>query len=129
MHVLWSLPKAVPALLRHLTAYVELAAWDLAQARRRLAARLIAFLIVAACLFFAVLMGCIAVLALTWDGPHRVSAIAWMGGGFLALAVIALIYRSSLARASEPFLGSVREEWRKDAVIFEKILADDEEAG
>ena len=34
MRVLWSLPKAAPALLRHLGAYVELAALDLERAKR-----------------------------------------------------------------------------------------------
>ena len=81
MRVLWSLPKAAPALLRHLAAYFELAALDFQKRsvksrqpprRRRGRDRL----------FFAVLMGCAAVIAVTWDTPNRLPAIAWMGGGF-----------------------------------------------
>jgi uncharacterized membrane protein YqjE len=126
MRVLWSLPKAAPALLRHFAAYLELAGWDLAQTQRELAASLVAFVVVAVCAFFAVLMGCIAVLALTWDGPHRLSAILWMAAGFAFIACIALLYYSSLARTRSPFLASVRQEWRQDSVILEKILADEE---
>ena len=38
MRVLWLLPKAAPALLRHIGAYVELVAFDLEQSRRDFAA-------------------------------------------------------------------------------------------
>jgi uncharacterized membrane protein YqjE len=126
MRVLWSLPKAAPALLRHIAAYVELAGWDLAQTQRQVVASVVAFMVVAVCLFFAVLMGCIAVLAVTWDGPHRLAAIGWMAAGFVLVGFIAILYRSSLTRVSPKFLGSVREEWRHDSVILEKILSDEE---
>ncbi len=125
MRLLWLLPKAAPALLRHLAAYVELAGYDLAGLRRAAAATVVTFVVVTVCVFFAVLMGCVAVLALTWDTPHRLAAIAWMGGGFLAIAVIAMIYRSNLMRGQAPFLGSVREAWQEDKVILERILSDD----
>ena len=114
MRVLWSLPKAAPALLRHLGAYVELAALDLAS------------LIILVCSLFALLMGCAAVIAVTWDTPHRLAAIAWMGGGFVALALIAMVYRSKAAAEEPPFLDSVRREWKEDSVILERILADDD---
>jgi len=128
MRALWSLPKAAPALLRHLAGYIELAEWDLKRAQRETAASLVAFLLVAVCVFFAVLMGCIAILAVTWDGPHRLAAILWMGGGFLLVAFLALLYRSSLSRSRPAFLSSVRQEWRQDAVILEKILSGGEDA-
>jgi uncharacterized membrane protein YqjE len=126
MRVLWSLPKAAPALLRHLGAYVELAALDLERAKRDAVAGIAASLVIVVCLLFALLMGCAAVIAVTWDTPHRVAAIAWMGGGFLALAVIAIIYRSTSAAGEAPFLDSVRREWKEDSVILERILADDD---
>jgi len=125
VRLLWLLPKAAPALLRHLAAYVDLAGEDLARMRRDLAANIVAFVLIAVCLFFAALMGCVAVLALTWDTPHRLAAIAWMGGGFLAVAVIAIIYRSNIMRGQPPFMASVREEWQEDKVILERILSDD----
>ncbi len=126
MRVLWSLPKAAPALLRHLGAYVELAALDLERAKNDAIAGIVASLVVMVCLLFAILMGCAAVIAVTWDTPHRVAAIAWMGGGFLGLAIIAMIYRSKSAAGEAPFLDSVRREWKEDSVILERILADDD---
>lgn len=124
MRVLWLLPKAAPALLRHIAAYVELAALDLEQSRRDAAQSIIAMVIVGVCVFFAVVMGCAVVVALTWDTPARVPAIAWMSGGFLAVACIAMVYRSKMAGAQAPFLASVRKEWALDGVILERILAD-----
>jgi uncharacterized membrane protein YqjE len=125
MRVLWLLPKAAPALLRHLAGYVELAGYDLKQTQHEVAASLVAFVVVAVCLFFAVLMGCVAVVAVTWDTPHRLTAIVWMAGGFLGIAVIAVLYRSSLVRGQKPFLASLRQEWQEDRVILERILSDD----
>ncbi len=125
MRLLWLLPKAAPALLRHLAAYADLAGYDLVRLEREVAARIVAFVVVAVCLFFAVVMGCAAVVALTWDTPHRFAAIAWMGGGFLAAAVIAMLYRSNVKRGHAPFMASVREQWREDKVILERILSDD----
>ncbi len=126
MRVLWSLPKAAPALLRHLGAYVELAALDLERAKRDAVTGIIGSLLVVVCLLFALLMGCAAVIAVTWDTPHRLAAIAWMGGGFVALAVLAILYRSKAAAEELPFLDTVRREWKEDSVILERILADDD---
>jgi uncharacterized membrane protein YqjE len=127
MRVLWSLPKAAPALLRHLGAYVELAALDLERAKRDAVAGIIAAVLIGVALLLAILMGCAAVIAVTWDTPQRLPAIAWMGGGFLALAVIGMIYRSKSAAGEAPFLDTVRREWKEDSVILERILADEDQ--
>ncbi len=126
MRVLWSLPRAAPVLLRHLAEYFELAALDIQKAQRQVATDLVAVVVIVICLFFALLMGCAAVIAVTWDTPNRLPAIGWMGGGFLLLAIIAMIYRSNAVRDHVPFLASVREEWRQDRVILERILSDED---
>lgn len=126
MRLLWSLPKAVPALLRHFVAYVELAGEDLEQTQRELGARLFANAMVVVCGFFVVLSGCLLVIALTWDTPHRVSAILWMGGTFLVAAAIAGVYRSKIVGEQSRFLGTVRREWAEDRVILERLLSSDE---
>jgi uncharacterized membrane protein YqjE len=127
VRVLWLLPKVAPALLRHLAAYIELIGYDLARTQREIAASIVAFVIVAVSLFFALLMGCVAVIALTWDTPHRVLAIVCMGGAFLGLAIIALIYRSNVLREQGPFLASVRQQWQEDCVTLEGILSEEHE--
>ncbi len=124
MRLLWSLPKAAPAILRHLVGYAELAAGDLEQTHRDLQARLIAGLIVLIAIFFIILTAFVAVVALTWDTPHRVAALGWMGFAFLMVAVVAVLYRSRVLSAQAPFLGSVRREWAEDRVILERILSE-----
>lgn len=124
MRLLWRLPKAAPALLRHLVAYVELAGLDFATAKRDAAAQLLASLIVVVCVIFALFLACLGVVAYTWDTPHRVSAIAWMGGGFLLAAIVAALYRARIARAAPPLFASVRQEWEDDRVILERILSE-----
>jgi uncharacterized membrane protein YqjE len=126
VRLLWSLPKAAPALLRHLAAYMDLASLDMARSQREIAAELLASAIVGICAMFAVLMGCLAVVAYTWDTPYRLSAIAWLGGGFAAVAVVAAVYRSKAARARSQFLASVRRQWQQDQVLLERILSSDE---
>ena len=124
MRLLWSLPKAAPAILRHLIGYAELAGQDLERTQLDFKARLLAAVILGICVFFAILSACFAVLALTWDTPYRVVAIAWMGGVFLAGAIIAALYRSKIIGAQAPLLGTVRKEWAEDRVILERILSD-----
>ncbi|HMH88728.1 MAG TPA: phage holin family protein [Steroidobacteraceae bacterium] len=127
MRGLWSLPKAAPALMRHIGAYVELAALDLARAQREITAQVVASAIAGICALFAVFMFCLGVVAYTWDTAYRVAAIAWMGGGFLVIAIAAVIYRSRLARARSPLLSDVKREWQDDRVILERILSSDED--
>jgi uncharacterized membrane protein YqjE len=129
MRVLWLLPKAAPALLRHIGAYVELVALELEQSRRDLTVNMLAAVVAGVCVFFAVLMGCVVIVALTWDTPYRVPAVAWTGGGFLAVAVLALIYRSKVMKDQPPFLASVKREWQEDVVVLESILAEPEQPG
>ena len=127
MRLLWLLPKAAPALLRHLAAYVDLASLDLARTRREIAAEFLATAVAAVCGLFAVLLGCLAVVAYTWDTPHRVAAIVWMGGGFLAVAITAAVYRANAVRAKSQFLGSLRRAWEEDRVLLERILSSDQD--
>jgi uncharacterized membrane protein YqjE len=127
MRLLWSLPKAAPALLRHIAGYAELAGEDLDQTQRDLGAQLLASAILGLALFFVLFSACLLVVALTWDTPYRVSAIAWMGGVFLVIAIVAGVYRSNLVRAQAPFLATVRREWKEDRVILERILSSDED--
>ena len=111
MRLLWSLPKAAPALLRHFAAYLDLVSLDLARACREFAAEFVASAIMAVCGLFALLMGCLVVVACTWDTSYRVAAVAWMAGAFLLAAIAAAIYRISLVRSRSRMLDSVRRQW------------------
>ncbi|HEY0747866.1 MAG TPA: hypothetical protein VGD63_14295 [Steroidobacteraceae bacterium] len=126
MRGLWSLPKAGPALMRHIGAYVELVSLDLARAQRELAAQIIAAAVLAICILFAILMLCLGVIAYTWDTEYRVAAIAWMGGAFVVLAIIMAVYQSRVARARAPLFADMKREWAQDRVILEHLLAPEE---
>jgi len=127
VRLLWLLPKAAPVLLRHLVAYAELAGLDLAKTQRDVTSQLVATALMLMGVFFAIFTGCLLVVAYTWDTPYRVAAIAWMGGVFLLVAVVAALFRSNLSRSQSPFLSSVRREWQEDRVILERILTSDED--
>jgi hypothetical protein len=45
----------------------------------------------------------------------------------LAVAVLALIYRSKVMKDQQPFLDSVKREWQEDVVVLENILAEPEQ--
>jgi uncharacterized membrane protein YqjE len=124
---LWSLPKAAPALMRHIGAYVDLVALDIARMQREIMAQVVASAIVAVCVLFAIFLTCMGVIAFTWNTPYRVAAIAWMAGGFLIVAIGALVYRARIERGRSPLLSDVRREWQEDRVILERILSSDEE--
>ncbi|MDP9008315.1 MAG: phage holin family protein [Pseudomonadota bacterium] len=113
--------------MRHIGAYVELVGLDLARAHREITAQVMASAIAAVCALFAVFMTCLAVVAYTWDTSYRVAAIAWMGGGFLVVAIVALIYRSSLGRSRSTLFNDVKREWQEDRVILERLLSADED--
>jgi uncharacterized membrane protein YqjE len=113
--------------MRHIGAYVELAALDLARAQREITAQFVAVAIASICVLFAVLFACLGVVAYAWDTPYRVVVIASMSGGFLVVAIGAAVYRSKLARARSPLLADVRREWLEDRVILERILSADED--
>ncbi len=113
--------------MRHIGGYVELIALDLARTQREITAQVLAGAIAAVCLLFAAFLACLAVVACTWDTAYRVAAIAWMCGGFLVIAVVAVIYMVRLGRARTPLLSDLQREWQQDRVILERILSSDEE--
>ena len=127
MRALWSLPKAAPALLRHLAAYAELAALDFTRAQREVSSMFIAVAIAAVCGLFCLSLACLAVIAYYWDTPYRVVAIGALAGGFLLVALVMLVYCMRLSRARTPFLSDLRREWKEDRVILEHALSSDEE--
>jgi uncharacterized membrane protein YqjE len=127
VRLLWLLPKAAPALLRHMAAYAELAGQDLEQAQRDLGAQLMAAAVFVLGVVFLVFCVFVLVLALSWDTPYRVTAILSMGGAFALLSIIAAVYRSKLASRQAPFLGTLRREWSEDRMLLERILASGEE--
>lgn len=127
MRLLWLLPKVAPVFLRHIMAYVDLAGQELEQTQRQFGARIVAAAVLGVCIFFVILSGCLLVVAITWDTPSRVAAVASMAGVFLLAALIAAAYGRQVAKRQAPFFGTVRREWQEDRAILERLLSSGEE--
>jgi uncharacterized membrane protein YqjE len=120
IRVLQLLQQAAPVLLRHLDAYLELAEQDMAATKTDAVARLQLIAVFCISALFMLFMGCVLVIAITWDGPNRVLAIVFMGGIFTALAVASGLYLVN-RRATKPFMG-VRREWQQDRELVSRLL-------
>lgn len=118
-----SLGSLMPAVLRHLGAYVEIAGEDARDAAATVARRLATLLLAAAVALVALLMFCVWLLALTWDGPWR----AWVAAGLAVLfasvagaLAIPLVRRPSRPKAV--FFTRVRHELRRDRELVERAM-------
>jgi uncharacterized membrane protein YqjE len=122
MEVLSALPEAAPILLRHAAAYAELVGEDFARAQRDLSKRIVAGVVVGVSAVFVLGLICLAVIARTWDTPHRSDAIAWLGVVFLVAGIVAALVRGRMVRSEPPFLAAVKAEWHQDRIVLERIL-------
>ena len=122
---LLSLQRAAPVLLRHLSAYAELAGQDLAASKVEFALRARSALILVVSAVFAVVMLCAFVIAATWDTPYRLPAVAGLAGLFVIVAAAAAIH---LARSpAQRSFAAVRREWKQDRALIERLVANSAE--
>jgi uncharacterized membrane protein YqjE len=112
----------VPALLRHLEAYAEVAGEDARAAATLLARKLAAILVAAASAFVALLMVCIWLLALAWDGPWRNWVAAGLALGFALLAFV--LAWPVLRPGAEPpaFFARIRTELGRDRELLQRAF-------
>ena len=114
----------VPALLRHLEAYADLAGEDVRDAATLLARKLAAVLAAAAAGFVALLMLCLWLVVLAWDGPWR----NWVAGGLalgFALAAAALALPVLRPRGGSPaFFSRTRTELARDRELLHRAFAE-----
>jgi membrane protein implicated in regulation of membrane protease activity len=112
----------VPAVLRHLEGYAEVAGEDAREAATLLARKLAAILIAAAATFLALLMTCVWLVALAWDTPWR----NWVAAGLvLAFAGVALALALPVLRpGAEPprFFTRIRAEFGRDRELLERTF-------
>ncbi len=115
LSVLEALPRLALAVLRHLIAYGELLYEEGGEVARRLRRALIGFAIAAVAGFIALELACLWIIAATWNGPNRLTAVGALCIGFALLAIISMAYASKAQKAGgrQPF-ARVREEWRTD---------------
>jgi len=117
------LAPLVPAVLRHLEAYAEIAGADARDAAAVVARRLLALLLAAAASFIALLMLCVWLLALTWDGPWRTWTAAGLALVFAAgAAALAIPVLRRRAKRDEEFFPRLRQELGRDRELFDRAL-------
>jgi uncharacterized membrane protein YqjE len=111
----------VPAVLRHLEAYAEVAAEDTREAAVIVARKLAMVLVAAVAALVSVLMFCAWLLALAWDGPWR----NWVAGGLalgFALLAVALALPVLRPRAAPAFFARTRLEFGRDRDLLERTF-------
>lgn len=117
------LPPLVPAILRHLRAYAEVAGADARDATAVVARRLLTLLLAAAGALVALLMFCAWVLALTWEGPWRTWTAAGLALAFAAAsAALAIPMLRRRTSQGTKFFSRVRHEWSRDRDLIERAL-------
>lgn len=110
-----ALLRLVPALLRHVVAYGDLFVEESSAAARSLRRQLLGVAVVLTAGGVAALMGCVWIIAATWEGPHRMQAIGALCIGFGLVALIGAWYANSgvLPGQPRPF-ERLHAEWRQD---------------
>ena len=115
----------VPAILRHLQAYADVAGEDAREAADVIARRLLALLIAAAAGFIALLMFCAWILMLAWDTPWRAWVAAGLALGFAIIATALAI--PALRRGGKPhaeFFSRVRAGLERDRELLDRTFSD-----
>jgi len=108
--------------VRHAGAYTDLILSDLDAASAALRQRLLAAAVLACALVCAVLMGCVWLIAATWDTVARFWVIAGLFGLFLAIAAAALWRLNRLAAGAPGVLPQTAGEWAKDRRLLEELI-------
>ncbi|MGH8144393.1 MAG: hypothetical protein ACREU2_18005 [Steroidobacteraceae bacterium] len=106
-------PRLLQALLRHLFAYGHLLHQEIIEALRLGRRRLVGAAVALLAGMLALMLGCLWVIAATWDGPNRLTAVGALCVGFALIAIIGGLYAGGGAGAARPF-ERLRAEWRAD---------------
>jgi hypothetical protein len=117
LQALLAAPRAVPLLLRHLAAYAELAAGEVAAAATDLQRRLVLGAVAAMAGLLSLALAVTWLVAATWDTPWRLWTI---GGLALGFALIALGAARSAGRAPSPPFAVLKEQWAADSALLER---------
>ncbi len=108
-----AVPRLLQAILRHLFAYGELLREETAEAVHRARRRFFGIAVAYTAAVMAIAMGCLWVIAATWDGPNRLTAVGGLCIGFVLIAVIGVAYAVG-ARAGDGTFQQLRAEWSAD---------------
>jgi hypothetical protein len=118
-----SLPKLAPLVLRHLAAYLELTAEEVAALVRDLTQRVLAVAMALVAGIVALLLGCLWVTALAWDTPWRGMVIGSLVVLFgLTAAILGARATRGWKPGQRPF-ARLRTEWESDQLLLQDAFA------
>jgi uncharacterized membrane protein YqjE len=101
--------------VRHVVAYGDLLCEETEDALRVWRRRVLGLLVGLIAGSLALLMGCVAVIAATWDGPHRLSAVIALCVAFAVIALLGLWYAKAPPASDQPQpFERLRAEWDAD---------------
>jgi uncharacterized membrane protein YqjE len=102
-------------MVRHVVAYGDLLCEETEDALRVWRRRALGLALGAIAGGLALLLGCVAVIAATWDGPHRLSAIIALCASFVVIALLGFWYASADHSPGQPRpFERLRAEWDAD---------------
>jgi uncharacterized membrane protein YqjE len=122
MPTLKSFSRLVPLVLRHLDAYTEIAERDAQDALSALARRTVLAMTAFAAALISVLMACIGIIAVSWEGPHRVLVPVALSTAFAAVAAWIWLAARRRRAGNSTLLGGVRAEIARDRALLERAL-------
>lgn len=117
-----SLSRLVPALLRHLDAYGEIAEEDAKDAAASLGAYVLAAIAAAGLALLSVIMLCVWLVMLTGDQPWRAWVPAGLAAAFALGAFGSLIPYRRRRPGKSTFFPRVRREWQRDRALVARAI-------
>ena len=126
--ILLSLPRLIPALLRHLGAYAELAGAEAHNLASALARRVLIAAVALLAALIAILLGAAWLLIALWDTPYRSAAAGSLFGLFAAISIVAGVLAARGSAEARGF-AAVRKEWEKDRELLESLATEYDDAG
>ncbi len=109
-------------LLRHVRAYGELIAVDMAASHDAFIRRLWTGMVLLVASTFALALACVLTIAALWDTATRLWVIAGLLTGFAVIAVVAGLALQSLYRQRPGLLRNSGAEWAKDLQLLEELV-------
>jgi uncharacterized membrane protein YqjE len=118
------LPKVVPVAVRHLAAYIDLAAAESANALAVMRPRLLGYALTFIAALFTLLMGCLWIMIAVWDTAWRGPTAGLLFAAFMLLTIIGVLYASrAWLPGTRPF-ERLRSELERDQQLLSEMTAE-----
>jgi uncharacterized membrane protein YqjE len=115
------LPKVAPVAVRHLAAYVDLAAAESTRAVAAMKPRLMGYVLTFIAALFTLLMGCLWIMIAVWDTSWRSATAGMLCAVFLLLTVGGALYASrAWLPGTRPF-EHLRSELERDTRMLTEL--------